>query len=46
VAALNLPDAANQVASAEQEKEWRTEVLRRLSKGEIEFTEAMRLLQK
>ena len=46
VAALNRPDAASEVASAEQERERRTEVLRRLSKGEIEFDEAMRLLQR
>jgi hypothetical protein len=46
VAALNMPDAASEVASAEQERERRTEVLQRLSKGEIEFDEAMRLLQR
>jgi hypothetical protein len=46
VAALHMPDAAGEVASAEQEKQWRTEVLRRLSRGEIEFDEAMRLLQR
>ena len=46
VAALNMLDAASEAASAEQERERRTEVLRRLSKGEIEFDEAMRLLQR
>jgi hypothetical protein len=46
VTALDIPDAASEVASAEQEREWRTAVLRRLSKGEIEFDEAMRLLQR
>jgi hypothetical protein len=45
VAALNIPDAASEVASAEQVREGRTEVLQRLSKGEIDFDEAMRLLQ-
>ncbi len=45
VAALNMPDAAGDVASAEQERERRTEVLRRLSKGEIEFDDALRRLQ-
>jgi hypothetical protein len=46
VAALNMPDATSEVTSAEQERERRTEVLQRLSKGEIEFGEAMRLLQR
>ena len=46
VAALNMPDAASEAASAEQEREQRADVLRRLSKGEIEFDEAMRLLQR
>jgi hypothetical protein len=45
VAALNMPDAASAVASAEQERERRTKVLRRLSMGEIEFDEAMRILE-
>jgi len=44
VAALNMPDAASKVTGAEQQRERRAEVLRRLSKGEIEFDEAMRLL--
>ena len=46
VAALNMPDATSEVASAEQDRERRTKVLQRLSKGEIEFDEAMRLLQR
>ena len=46
VAALNMADAASEVASTEQDRERRIEVLRRLSKGEIEFDEAMRLLQR
>src|SRR5262245_39263860 len=45
VAALDMPDAGSQAASAEQERERRTTVLRRLSMGEIEFDEAMRLLE-
>ena len=45
VAALDMPDAANEVASAELERARRTDVLRRLSTGEIEFAEAMRLLE-
>ncbi|HEV8193856.1 MAG TPA: DUF2089 domain-containing protein [Ktedonobacterales bacterium] len=45
VAALDMPDAAREVASAEQARERRTTVLRRLSIGEIEFDEALRLLE-
>jgi hypothetical protein len=45
VAALNMPDTASEVASAEKERERRAKVLRRLSRGEIEFDEAMRRLQ-
>src|SRR5262245_57134651 len=45
VAALDMPEAASEVASAEQERERRTTVLRRLSLGEIEFEEALRLLK-
>src|SRR5215469_187532 len=44
VAALNMSDVDSEVASAEQERERRTEVLQRLSKGEIEFDEAIGLL--
>ena len=46
VAALNMADAASEVATTEQDRERRIEVLRRLSRGEIEFDEAMRLLQR
>jgi hypothetical protein len=42
VAAL---DAPNQGVGGDQERERRTAVLRRLSEGEIEFDEAMRLLE-
>jgi hypothetical protein len=41
VAALDAPDAGGG-----QSREWRTAVLRRLSEGEIEFDEAMRLLER
>lgn len=42
VAALEAPE---QDARGDQERERRTAVLRRLSSGEIEFDEAMRLLE-
>jgi hypothetical protein len=44
VAALEAPDAPEDAGRAEQEHARRTEVLSRLSKGEIEFDEALRLL--
>src|SRR5690348_14667086 len=42
VAALDVPDTS---AGGGQGRERRTDVLRRLSEGEIEFDEAMRLLE-
>jgi hypothetical protein len=44
VAALEAPDTSVDVGGAEQEHERCTAVLQRLSKGEIEFDEALRLL--
>jgi hypothetical protein len=44
VAALEAPDTTEDADRAEQEHSRRTEVLSRLSKGEIEFDEALRLL--
>lgn len=44
VAALEAPDTTEDANRAEQEHVRRTEVLLRLSKGEIEFDEALRLL--
>jgi hypothetical protein len=44
VAALEAPDSPEGAGRAEQEHARRTEVLSRLSKGEIEFDEALRLL--
>jgi hypothetical protein len=44
VAALEAPETTEDANRAEQEHARRTEVLRRLSRGEIEFDEAMRLL--
>ncbi len=46
VAALEAPEkaAGGDNAGGDQEREWRTAVLRRLSAGEIEFDEALRLL--
>ena len=45
VAALEAPDTTEDAADrAEREHARRTEVLERLSKGEIEFDEALRLL--
>ena len=43
VAALDAPDEGMR---GDQERERRTAVLRRLSEGEIEFDEAMRLLER
>src|SRR5215471_5900238 len=45
VAALEAPDALEDAGRAEQEHARRTEALSRLSKGEIEFDEALRLLE-
>ena len=45
VAALEAPDAPKDAGTAEQEHARRTEVLSRLSKGDIEFDEALRLLE-
>jgi hypothetical protein len=39
-------DAPNEDTGGDQERERRTAVLRRLSEGEIEFDEAMRLLER
>ena len=44
VAALEAPDVPEDAGRAEQEHARRTEVLSRLSKGEIEFDEALRFL--
>ena len=44
VAALEAPETTEDANRAEQEHARRTEVLQRLSRGEIEFDEAMRLL--
>jgi hypothetical protein len=44
VAALEAPDTTEHDGRAEREHARRTEVLERLSKGEIEFDEALRLL--
>jgi hypothetical protein len=44
VAALEASDVPEDAGRAEQEHARRTEVLSRLSKGEIEFDEALRLL--
>ena len=44
VAALDAPDMPEDASRAEQEHARRTEVLSRLSKGEIDFDEALRLL--
>lgn len=44
VAALEAPDTTEDAGRAEREHERRTEVLSRLSRGEIEFDEALRLL--
>jgi hypothetical protein len=46
VAALEAPDAPEDAGSAEQEHARRTDILSRLSKGDIEFDEAMRLLER
>lgn len=45
VAALEAPNTTENAAKTKQEHSQRTEVLRRLSLGEIEFDEAMRLLE-
>lgn len=45
VAALEAPEQATG-RDQEREREWRTTVLRRLSTGEIEFDEALRLLER
>lgn len=45
VAALEAPDQ-DTGRDQEREREWRTTVLRRLSIGEIEFDEALRLLER
>ena len=45
VAALEAPDQ-DTGRDQEREREWRTTVLRRLSTGEIEFDEALRLLER
>ncbi|MGN6566077.1 MAG: DUF2089 domain-containing protein, partial [Thermomicrobiales bacterium] len=44
VAALEAPDVPEDAGMAERAHAWRTDVLSRLSKGEIEFDEALRLL--
>ena len=44
VAALEAPDTTEDAGRAEREHARRTEVLSRLSKGEIDFDEALRLL--
>jgi len=44
VAALEAPDTTEHTAMTKREHGQRTEVLRRLSVGEIDFDEAMRLL--
>ena len=44
VAALEAPDTTEHDGRAEREHARRTEVLSRLSRGEIEFDEALRLL--
>src|SRR5260221_756673 len=48
VAALNVPNegTGGEGTGGDQERERRTTVLRRLSEGEIEFDEAMRLLER
>ena len=44
VAALEAPDVPEEAGSAERDHARRTDVLSRLSKGEIAFDEALRLL--
>ena len=44
VAALEAPVVSEDAGRAGRVRAWRTEVLLRLSKGEIEFDEALRLL--
>src|SRR5262249_9787662 len=44
VVALEAPDTTESAGRAEREHERRTDVLSRLSKGEIDFDEALRLL--
>ena len=46
VVALDAPDTVASVDSVGQERERRTAVLQRLSEGEIEFDEALRLLER
>jgi hypothetical protein len=46
VAALDAPDSVAGVDIMDRERERRTAVLQRLSKGEIEFDEALHLLER